>query len=61
MKNIYNKTGEVIAKISKCGDITYVYDATGAPKGRCEGGQTFDETGEVVSHDEIPGLLIDND
>lgn len=58
-ENIYNKTGEVIAKIIKQNNMTYVYDATGVPKGRCENGQTFDNTGVLISNSEIPGLLID--
>lgn len=61
MEIIYNKTGEVIAKIIKQNDITYVYDATGVPKGRCENGQTFDNTGVLLTNSEVPELLINKE
>lgn len=57
---VQDRTGKIIGSIVKHGNgITYVYDATGKIKGRCESGQTFDETGALISNSEIPGMLID--
>ena len=57
---VQDRTGKIIGSIVRQGNgITYVYDATGKLKGRCESGQTFDDTGALISHSEIPGMLID--
>lgn len=57
---VQDRTGKIIGSIVRQGNsITYVYDATGKIKGRCESGQTFDDTGALISHSEIPGMLID--
>ena len=56
---VQDRTGKIIGSIVRQGNgITYVYDATGKIKGRCESGQTFDETGTLISNSEIPGMLI---
>jgi len=55
---VKNRIGEIIARIERCGDTTYVYDKIGELAGRCENGQTFNAIGEVISYNEVPGLLI---
>jgi len=55
---ITNSRGEQIGMIKKMGETTYVYDKIGQIAGKCEGGKTYDAIGTIVSHSEIPGLLL---
>lgn len=55
---IRNHIGEVIGRIERQGAVTYVYNKVGEVVGKCEGGLTYNQIGEVVAYSELPGMLI---